>query len=148
MDNKCILFLLFYLINTSFQKIDEIQFIDNLNSSNYIIPVNYKNYLYIIAGESEKSISSDNIYKRVILKYEVNSGKMIGNFTINSTFPFANPEVVFAGDDIEESLLTITYDSIGLYDFKNNKETIYPAKGNFIMDIYILKIKKKLEFIE
>lgn len=134
MADKFLLVFLLCFIRTTIEK-EENNFkkaiSDGLNSSSYIIPINNQNnYFYIITGENEKSNSSIDIYKMVILKYDLNSGKMINNFTFNSTFPFENPEVIFAGDNLEEYLLIITFNSIGLYDFKNYKETIYPTKGS------------------
>ena len=127
------IFLLFFLKTTIEKKENEykIQVIDDLISSNYIIPVKAQNdSLYLITGENKKSISSNNTYKRVILKYDINSGKIISNFNINSEFPFENPEIVYAGDNLEEYLLTLTSESIGLYNFNKNKETIYPTTDN------------------
>ena len=98
------IFLLLFLKTTIEKEENEykIQIIDGLISSNYIMPVYGQNdTLYLITGENKKSISSNNTYKRIILKYDINSGRMINSFIFNSEFPFENPEIVYEGDNLE-----------------------------------------------
>ena len=72
-----------------------IKIIDNEMKSNHILGVNNEEegYLYIITGEEGENL---NLFKRYILKYDVNSGEFHKYF-FNSIYPFKNPESTIAG---------------------------------------------------
>ena len=112
---------LFFFINYSynFQKEPiqyKIKIVDNEMLSNHILAVNNKEggYLYIITGEDKKNIEK-NLYKRYILKYDENSGKL-DKYFYNSIYPFKNPESTIAGY-FSDFLLLTTEKSITIYNF-------------------------------
>ena len=78
---KSFIILLFYLINFASnikksEKEFEIKLIDfDIKEPNSIIPViNSDKYLYIITGDGNTTNIMNNIYKRIILKYDLNTG--------------------------------------------------------------------------
>jgi hypothetical protein len=81
--------------------------------SNHILAVNNEEegYLYIITGEEGENL---NLFKRYILKYDVNSGEFHKYF-FNSIYPFKNPESTIAGY-FSEFLLTTTENLIAIYN--------------------------------
>ena len=90
-----------------------IKIIDNEMKSNHILAVNNEEegYLYIITGEEGENL---NLFKRYILKYDVNSGEFHKYF-FNSIYPFKNPESTIAGY-FSEFLLTTTEKAIAIYN--------------------------------
>ena len=93
-----------------------IKIIDNEMKSNHILAVNNEEegYLYIITGEEGENL---NLFKRYILKYDVNSGEFHKYF-FNSIYPFKNPESTIAGY-FSEFLLTTTEKAIAIYNYWN-----------------------------
>jgi hypothetical protein len=92
--------------------------------SNHILAVNNEEegYLYIIAGE-DKINEGKNLFKRYILKYDMNSGDFHKYF-FNSIYPFKNPESTIAGY-FSEFLLTTTEKAIAIYNGTYIEEELF-----------------------
>jgi hypothetical protein len=99
-----------------------IKIIDNEMKSNHILAVNNEEegYLYIITGEEGENL---NLFKRYILKYDVNSGEFHKYF-FNSIYPFKNPESTIAGY-FSEFLLTTTEKAIAIYNGTYIEEELF-----------------------
>ena len=124
-------FFLFFLFLDSHQY--SITYIDEIKS-NYIIPIINENdgCLYIVTGET---IDDDNnfkpgdaIYKRIITKFNANSGVLKNTYSYMSVYPFMNSEITFAGDN-SKYILTTTLYSLELDDGKKRKEMPYEVSG-------------------
>ena len=132
MDYKLRIIFLFLFINYSYNLEKEpiqykINIIDNEMLSKHIIPVNNEEdgYLYIITGENlEDSSEPKDSYKRYILKFDMNSGGLVGENFFNSSYPFKNPESTKAGY-FSEYLLTTTEYSIDIFNSTYFKEEFY-----------------------
>ena len=132
MDYKLRIIFLFLFINYSYNLEKEpiqykINIIDNEMLSKHIIPVNNEEdgYLYIITGENlEDSSEPKDSYKRYILKFDMNSGGLVGENFFNSLYPFKNPESTKAGY-FSEYLLTTTEYSIDIFNSTYFKEEFY-----------------------
>ena len=99
-----------------------IKIIDNEMKSNHILAVNNEEegYLYIITGEEGENL---NLFKRYILKYDVNSGEFHKYF-FNSIYSFKNPESTIAGY-FSEFLLTTTEKAIAIYNGTYIEEELF-----------------------
>ena len=122
MNYKLGIIIVFIFINYSYNLEKEqieykINIIDNDMNSNYILPLSNEedDYFYIITGEIKNNSQTQNIFKRYILKYDINSGALLDNYSFNSKYPFENPESIIAGY-FSEYILTTTPNSIDIYN--------------------------------
>jgi hypothetical protein len=127
MDYKLRIIFLLLFIKYSYNLKKEpihytIKIIDNEMKSNHILAVNNEEegYLYIITGEEGENL---NLFKRYILKYDVNSGEFHKYF-FNSIYPFKNPESTIAGY-FSEFLLTTTEKAIAIYNGTYIEEELF-----------------------
>ena len=132
MDYKLRIIFLFLFINYSYNLEKEpiqyrINIIDNTMVSKHILPVNNEEdgYLYIITGENlEDASEPKDSYKRHILKFDMNSGGLVGKYFFNSLYQFKNPESTIAGY-FSEYLLTTTEYSIDISNSTYFEEELY-----------------------
>ena len=132
MDYKLRIIFLFLFINYSYNLEKEpiqyrINIIDNTMVSKHILPVNNEDdgYLYIITGENlEDASEPKDSYKRHILKFDMNSGGLVGKYFFNSLYQFKNPESTIAGY-FSEYLLTTTEYSIDISNSTYFEEELY-----------------------
>ena len=132
MDYKLRIIFLFLFINYSYNLEKEpiqyrINIIDNTMVSKHILPVNNEEdgYLYIITGENlEDASEPKDSYKRHILKFDMNSGGLVGKYFFNSLYQFKNPESIIAGY-FSEYLLTTTEYSIDISNSTYFEEELY-----------------------
>ena len=141
------LFLILIYIVTDLE-IKEIEYklniIDSEMSSSYFgLALVDKNNYYIITGEN--SINSQNIieksFRRVILKFDINSNILINKYCFNSSHPFELSNSIFSGEN-SELLLTITKKSIEIYNWnklvesENENENILGKQNLIKIDSY------------
>ena len=139
MVNKLLVIFLFILLNNVYNLSDEegtysITFVDNnMETSNYIIPIfrEHQDFLYIVSGESldENNNHNSNNFAWKLLKFNINSGVLFGNYTFYSNYPFDNPEVISIGDN-SSYLLTTTTNSIQIFNEIVSKESTYSFYGS------------------
>ena len=132
MDYKLRIIFLFLFINYSYNSQKEpiqykINIIENEMLSKHILPINNEEdgYLYIITGENlEDALEPKDSYKRYILKFDMNSGGLVGKYSFNSLYPFKNPESTIAGY-FSEYLLTTTGYSMDISNSTYFKEEFF-----------------------
>ena len=129
MDYKLASIYLFLFINYTYNLEKEpiqykINIIDEEKLSKHILPINNEKdgFLYIITGEDIKE--QKNLYKRYILKYDINLGDVVEKYIFNSIHPFKNPESSIAGY-FSELILTTTEDSIAIYNSTYAEEYLF-----------------------
>ena len=121
----------------------KLNIIDSEMSSSYFgLALVDKNNYYIITGEN--SINSQNIieksFRRVILKFDINSNILINKYCFNSSHPFELSNSIFCENS--ELLLTITKKSIEIYNWnkliesENENENILGKQNLIKIDSY------------
>ena len=123
MENK--LFILFFFSIIDIIKSQELQYKitildEKLKEAAYITPVISENgFLYIITGEKEeeeKYRPGEKTYNRTILKFDITSGDLIDQCSINNiSHPFLYGESIMIGNK-SEYLLTSTLNSIEVWE--------------------------------
>ena len=96
-------------------------------------------FYYIITGEDlNSSYNPDaNLFKRTILKYDINSNIFINKYSFNSSYPFILSNNIFTSTN--QYLLTISKSSIEIFEW--DKTTEYENKNiNIIGKQTLLKI--------
>ena len=128
------------IISKLIQNEYNINIIDNeMKTSNYSLSIlDGKTFYYIITGENINNMNT-NLFKRCILKFDINTNMLIDKYIYNSSYPFEISNSIFAGKD-EKFFLTISKNSLEFFNFDKLKEYQNENK-NIIGKQTLLKIE-------